>query len=263
MSKKLLKVIRNFRVWFLFNFYIILWFYFFFSIIICVKLQNSDCQNSQFSVWIKQSNLTFKVTICEQPYQLTVFFFHWKFHNVSNCIFQLEIFLLPNNSNNLDQQVEKEKKVKPPKPGRTKTAVRFVCKKCKPNSSFGRAWDLKVHDESKHLNLKRYKCEYQGCKHSCSVPSNLTKHIKNVHLKIKPHKCQNYPNCDAAFAYKRDLQFHIEAVHLNIVHKWQSCEVTFTDKKNLRKHAKKNHKNWIEVKVFSHIFSKKTHIYMK
>ena len=124
-----------------------------------------------------------------------------------------------------------------------KTAVLLVCKKCKPNRTLDRIRDLKVHDDSVHLNLKPYKCEYEGCSHSCSVPSNLTKHIKNVHLKIKANKCQNYPDCDAAFAYKRDLVFHIEAVHLMIVHKCQSCEVTFTDKKNLRKHAMKKHKN--------------------
>jgi hypothetical protein len=124
-----------------------------------------------------------------------------------------------------------------------KTTGKFICKKCKPKIFFDRTRDLSVHDMSVHLKLKPFICEYEGCDHCCSTKGNLTKHVSNVHLKLKIHKCLNYPDCDAAFAYKRDLNFHIEAKHLNIIYTCDFCETTFTFKKNLRTHVKEYHVN--------------------
>ena len=52
------------------------------------------------------------------------------------------------------------------------------------------------------------KCEF--CEYRCSKKDRLTRHVRNVHYKEKPHGCEL---CDACFGRKDKLKRHMSTVH--------------------------------------------------
>ena len=75
-------------------------------------------------------------------------------------------------------------------------------------------------------------------------PSNLRKHIKNIHKindSLKPFICKH---CKKQFNRKESLQKHFQT-HLKVkdrkLYHCQQCNICFTFKSNLNKHSKKFH----------------------
>jgi hypothetical protein len=62
------------------------------------------------------------------------------------------------------------------------------CKK-----SFKYKWILDRHFLS-HKSIKIFNCTYKSCIKSYKSKENLTLHIKNIHLKIKPYSCRFCPS---------------------------------------------------------------------
>ncbi|ONI35730.1 hypothetical protein PRUPE_1G551600 [Prunus persica] len=60
--------------------------------------------------------------------------------------------------------------------------------------------------EDKH-SIERIKCDYKGCLHTFTTKSNLTKHVKAVHLEHKPFVC-SFSGCGLRFAYKHVRDNH-------------------------------------------------------
>lgn len=45
-----------------------------------------------------------------------------------------------------------------------------------------------------HFKSKEFKCEIDGCSKVYKSKENLTLHIKNIHLNLKPYKCRFCPS---------------------------------------------------------------------
>ena len=68
-------------------------------------------------------------------------------------------------------------------------------------------YNLKIHMESAHTNIE-YPCE--KCPKIFKVKAYLQTHIRIVHDKYRPHKCDI---CQEAYLYKRELIKHKANVH--------------------------------------------------
>lgn len=69
--------------------------------------------------------------------------------------------------------------------------------------------------------------------------SNLNKHIRVVHLKLKPFSCKT---CSKAFAQRSVAKNHFRSVHLGErPFNCTTCHKQFSDKSNLKKHIKLVH----------------------
>ena len=78
-----------------------------------------------------------------------------------------------------------------------------------------------------------YKCEVENCGYETSVKSNLTKHQKNVHLKI--HKCGH---CNKKFQNEQERNEHeIKKHQINCY----LCDYKTTKKEFLKKHYETEH----------------------
>ncbi|XP_068337901.1 transcription factor IIIA-like isoform X2 [Pyrus communis] len=56
-------------------------------------------------------------------------------------------------------------------------------------------------------SVERIRCSYKGCLHTFSTKSNLTQHVKAVHLEDKPFAC-SFSGCGMRFAYKHVRDNH-------------------------------------------------------
>ena len=78
-----------------------------------------------------------------------------------------------------------------------------------------------------------YKCEEENCGYETTVKSNLTRHQKNVHLKI--HKCGH---CNKKFRNKQERNEHKINKHQNNCH---LCDYKTAKKELLKKHYETEH----------------------
>jgi hypothetical protein len=77
-----------------------------------------------------------------------------------------------------------------------------------------------------------------------SVNQNLMRHIKNVHEKMRPFKCEH---CGKSFGVAYTRKQHMEAVHSNIRYPctWQGCTHQAHSKAMLKYHVRRAHtKEW-------------------
>ncbi|KAK4792253.1 hypothetical protein SAY86_022688 [Trapa natans] len=66
---------------------------------------------------------------------------------------------------------------------------------------------LRSHEAKPSSNAEVIKCHFSDCQHVFSTQSNLRKHVKAVHLRLKPFACC-YPNCQKRFSYKHVRHNH-------------------------------------------------------
>ena len=117
----------------------------------------------------------------------------------------------PNNTtttNNIKQKVEevlaKYQRVQPKQTSRHRCPY-FESENCQYTAL--RARDIQSHVGRQHLNLnekQKHQCSY--CYKFYTEDRSLKEHIKAVHLKIKPHKCNV---CGVSFAKKYNLKDHL------------------------------------------------------
>ena len=67
---------------------------------------------------------------------------------------------------------------------------------------------------STHFYQTVYKCEYEDCVKVYRSKENLTLHIKNFHLKIKPYSCSF---CLRAFSHRNGKIYHERRTHKDMM----------------------------------------------
>ena len=89
---------------------------------------------------------------------------------------------------------------------------------------------------AKSYRTKKVEC---GICHKIIYQRNLLKHIRSVHERIKPFRCET---CASSFAEKKDMLRHIGTVHEGKkLYKCDTCQTSFSQKANLNGHIKKVH----------------------
>ncbi len=84
-----------------------------------------------------------------------------------------------------------------------------------------------------------HKCPY--CDKKFDTLGNLNRHVRSVHLNIKPYVCEL---CDVKFTHSYLLKKHIKTVHDNIRdYICTYCAKAFQKKGGLDRHVKRAHKN--------------------
>ena len=78
--------------------------------------------------------------------------------------------------------------------------------------------------DQKNSKVSGFPCEY--CTKSFDLKSRRTRHIRDVHFKLKPFRCEI---CSRAFAQKSTLSTHIRSVHLNFNKSWRGEQTFFLD----------------------------------
>ena len=111
----------------------------------------------------------------------------------------------------------------------------FNCQQCDYTSTT--KGHLQRHIKSVHLKLKPFNCDI--CDKSFAQNGDLQRHIKSVHLKQKPFKCNQ---CDYTFSTNFTLQRHIKSVHLKMKpHNCNQCDYTCSQNSMLQRHIKSVH----------------------
>jgi uncharacterized Zn-finger protein len=88
---------------------------------------------------------------------------------------------------------------------KTKKDTPVTCGLCL--NTYKNIYQLKIHFRS-HLNIRNYKCKYEGCEKSYKHSSNLDSHVKIIHLGLKPHVCR--------FCKKEFKQKHSKLINIKI-----------------------------------------------
>ena len=81
------------------------------------------------------------------------------------------------------------------------------------------------------------KCEF--CDYKCPKKDRLSRHVRNVHFKEKPHFC---PLCDASFGRKDKMKRHLATVHsTEKPYKCDFCPHSSGRKDKIREHIQSVH----------------------
>ena len=104
---------------------------------------------------------------------------------------------------------------------------------------FAMNYPVQGHINAVHLKLKPHKCD--ECNFSCSIKMNLQDHVNAKHLKIKPFKCDI---CSYSSATRKSLRMHKKTVHLKLKpYKCSEIECTFafSTQNSLQDHINSKH----------------------
>ena len=129
-----------------------------------------------------------------------------------------------------DEKVERDVKEMP---------KNYVCNFKDCEASYKSKNGLKLHIDSKHLNLKPFSCT--ECQSTFTQKHALQRHINVQHLNWRPHNCSD---CPSVFSSAEKLQNHINAVHLKIKpFKCDQCSYSASSKGRLNEHDNYVHQN--------------------
>jgi hypothetical protein len=106
---------------------------------------------------------------------------------------------------------------------------------------------IRKNKDSKFVD-KKFKCNWIDCPKEYRSKENLTLHLKNVHLKIKPYKCRF---CLLKFSHRNGKTYHERKFHINnlpykcikegIFNYYIGCELAYPTKSSLNAHIKSKH----------------------
>ena len=86
---------------------------------------------------------------------------------------------------------------------------------------------MKAHIKEVHQKIKAHKC--QECDKLFSRKFDLALHVERIHLKIKPSRKFICKECDAPFERKEYLECHMNKVHLNVKpYECDKCKKSFS-----------------------------------
>lgn len=111
--------------------------------------------------------------------------------------------------------------------------------KCKCGSVFRTRVELQRHNDSIHLNIRKFKC--QQCKKAFTCQARLTEH-ERIHSGERPFQCR-FEHCDKGFVTRSSQRWH-ERLHTG--EKPYRCDIdrckqSFTDITHLKMHKDKEH----------------------
>ena len=113
--------------------------------------------------------------------------------------------------------------------------VRFPCLLCPYTAS--QPSDLNKHVRGVHAKIREHVCKECGV--AFARVDSLNRHFKSVHAKIKEHVCKE---CGTAFAHAANMKQHFESVHLKVrKHSCHLCSYRATLSSNLKAHVKAVH----------------------
>ena len=109
----------------------------------------------------------------------------------------------------------------------------FVCFHC--TASYTRNLDLQKHISGVHLKFKQYKCTYECCDYSTAWKSGLNSHRDTKHHNVKRFKCSI---CDFEAYKSGNLNRHLDSVHYKRKHQCKFCNKSVTRSDRMKKHMK-------------------------
>ncbi len=113
--------------------------------------------------------------------------------------------------------------------------MRFRCQRCDYKCS--RNSDLKKHIKRVHDKIKDRQCPH--CEYKCSTNSDLKKHIKQVHDMVRDIQCSQ---CNFKCSAISSLRRHMKAVHDKLKNaQCPNCVFKCSDYGNLQSHIKQVH----------------------
>ena len=108
------------------------------------------------------------------------------------------------------------------------------------------------HIKAVHLKIKPFKCEQ--CEIRCTSKGELVKHVKVVHLKIKPFKCQY---CELRFSSKYGRTEHANSVHFRLKpHVCEYCNARFARNSTKVRHVTTLHAEYLQAELIVEKVSK-------
>lgn len=113
----------------------------------------------------------------------------------------------------------------------------FACSQCPSTFFFKQNRDRHINEV--HLGRRPHKCYYSGCESKFKNRSGLKQHIRTVHEKARPFKCTL---CSSAFGQRNHLSQHVLVVHNKVkMFKCDLCSMAFSNVGNRTQHMKRRH----------------------
>ena len=115
---------------------------------------------------------------------------------------------------------------------------RYPCEEC--NLVYQGYTGLDHHKKTCHQDRREVELKCLQCGKFYVTNNVLREHVRMVHFKIKPHKCNI---CDGkAFSTRRNLAIHVNAVHNEIKgHKCDHCSYECSQESRLKNHIQSVH----------------------
>lgn len=120
----------------------------------------------------------------------------------------------------------------------------FLCKICGKSFAF---YDSEAYNhETVCAYQGKFRCKEPGCTKEYNSKSNLSTHVRNFHLRLRPYKCDG-PDCNMSFTSPSDLAKHA-ASHLTVRNFLCTvCGKSFQDQSRLSIHMQShsNHRPYL------------------
>ena len=109
---------------------------------------------------------------------------------------------------------------------------KYLCKHCDKPFQWKSVFERHMHS---HSNEKSHVCPHQECPRRYKSFSALSKHIRDFHCQIKPHKCDQ---CSYRFNQKSELTVHQLTHTKEKRHQCYQCGQRFSQSSGLGKHLR-------------------------